>query len=160
MSSALVMLVSLGAVAALIFAFVWAWVAWYERRPFSTLGLEPGGALHKYLRGLILGVVTFAAVVLVMVLLGDVASDRSDPGLRGTAALGGVLVVYSAWMVQGPAEELLCRGFLLQAVVVGFVGLEFLSALTTSPLLLFRTILRRPRCQPRALSSVHLKLPR
>lgn len=47
---------------------------------------------------------------------GHVAPQRGDPGQQGVAALGGVLLVYLDWTGQGPAEELRCRGFLLQTI--------------------------------------------
>lgn len=104
-----------------IFLFLWAWTNLFEERPFWTLGLERGGALRRYGRGMLLGLVMFGAVVGVTALLGYAALDRTtDPGLRGTNVLGAVLLVYLGWAAQGPAEEILSRGWLLQAVGAGW----------------------------------------
>lgn len=102
-----------------IFLFLWAWTALFEGRPFWTLGLERGGALRRYLRGMVLGLLMFGAAVALAAVLGYAAFDRGgDPGLRGAAVLGPVLLIYLGWAVQGPAEEILTRGWLLQAVGV------------------------------------------
>lgn len=104
-----------------IFLFLWAWTALFEGRPFWTLGLERGGALRRYGRGMLLGLAMFGAVVGIAFVLGYVALDQTgDPRLRGTGVLGAVLLVYLGWAVQGPAEEILSRGWLLQAVGVGW----------------------------------------
>ncbi len=99
------------------FLFLWGWTALFEGRPFWTLGLEREGALRGYLRGMLLGLLMFGAAVGVAAVLGYVALDRGgDPGLRGADVLGPVVLVYLGWTVQGPAEEILTRGWLLQAV--------------------------------------------
>ena len=100
-----------------IFLILWAWTILFEGRPFWTLGLERRGALRAYLRGMLFGLAMFGAVVGIAAVLGYTALDRGgDPQLRGTDVLGPVLLVYLGWAVQGPAEELLTRGWLLQSV--------------------------------------------
>jgi uncharacterized protein len=95
---------------------VWGWVAWYEKRPLWTLGLETKGALMKYGRGVLVGLLMFAAAVGLLAFPGYVTLEQGDPGLQGFAALGGVLIVYLGWTLQGPTEELLTRGWMLQAI--------------------------------------------
>ncbi len=61
----------------------------------------------------------FGAAVGAAALLGFAAWDRgTDPALRGAGVLGAVLLTYAGWAVQGSTEELLTRGWLLQAVGV------------------------------------------
>jgi hypothetical protein len=96
-----------------IFLIVWAWLAAFEKRPFWTLGLERAGALKKYGRGLLIGLVLFGGAVGVSAMLGHMAVEPPDSQAQGLAALGGVLLVLLGWMVQGAAEEALTRGWML-----------------------------------------------
>jgi membrane protease YdiL (CAAX protease family) len=111
-----------------IYGLFWLWTRLYERRPFRTLGLELPGAGLKFARGLLAGAAIFGAVAGVGALTGAFVPEQGAPGLFGAAALGGVLVAALGWLVQGPAEELLCRGWLLPVLGaryrpwVGIVG--------------------------------------
>ena len=52
--------------------------------------------------------------------LGYVAFEEGDPNKQGVAALGGVLLVFLGWTIQGPAEEALFRGWLLPVIGVRY----------------------------------------
>ncbi|MEJ5198673.1 MAG: type II CAAX endopeptidase family protein [Anaerolineae bacterium] len=110
----------------LIFSFggmivlIWLWVRLYERRGFAALGFERQSALRRYGRGLLLGLLAFAAAVGLMGLFGYVAPEAGDPGQVGLAALGGVLLVLPGWLVQGAAEEVLTRGWMLPALAARY----------------------------------------
>ena len=114
------LLAAVGQIMMLVASFVpvllaiWAWVHFVERRPFWTLGLERAGAISKYLRGVLTGFVMFAASIGTLAIFGTVSMGRGDPRQEGLNALGGVLLVYLGWAIQGPTEEVLCRGWLLQ----------------------------------------------
>lgn len=95
---------------------VWAWVALYERRPFWTVGLEWNGAARKYVRGVLVGLMLFALAVGIAAAFGAMAYEPGNPQQQGLGALGGVLLVFLGWTVQGPTEELLCRGWLMQTI--------------------------------------------
>ncbi len=99
-----------------IFLILWIWLALFEKRPFWTIGLEWAGAVKKYLRGLLIGLLMFSAAVGLSALFGYVAVETGSPQQQGVAALGGVLLVFLGWVVQGAAEEALTRGWLLQVV--------------------------------------------
>jgi membrane protease YdiL (CAAX protease family) len=99
-----------------IFLLLWAWLKWYEKRPFWTLGLEWQGVWFKYLRGLLVGLVMFAGSVGISAVFGFMAFEEQGPQPQGLAALGGVLLVFVGWTVQGPAEEALARGWLLPVI--------------------------------------------
>lgn len=101
-----------------IFLLLWGWLKWYEKRPFWTLGLEGRGAWFYYLRGLLAGLVMFAVSVGVSAALGFMAVEEPSARPQGLAALGGVLLVFVGWTVQGPAEEALARGWLLPVIGV------------------------------------------
>jgi membrane protease YdiL (CAAX protease family) len=96
-----------------IYGLFWLWTRLYERRPFRTLGLERAGAGRALARGFAVGLAMFGAVAGLGAASGAFVPERGEPGLFGAAALGGVLAVALGWLVQGPAEELLCRGWLL-----------------------------------------------
>ncbi|HXG67672.1 MAG TPA: type II CAAX endopeptidase family protein [Blastocatellia bacterium] len=99
-----------------VFLLIWVWLIGYEKRPFWTLGFEKRGALWKYLRGLLMGLLFFGGAVLLMAVPGYVAFETGPAHLQGMSALGGVLIVTLGWMVQGAGEEVLCRGWVLPVV--------------------------------------------
>ncbi|MBN1992001.1 MAG: CPBP family intramembrane metalloprotease [Anaerolineae bacterium] len=97
-----------------IFLLLWAWLALFEKRPFWTIGLARPGAGQRYLRGLLVGLLMFIASVGVSAVFGYIAIEEgSSSQPQGLAALGGVLLVFLGWVVQGSAEEALTRGWLL-----------------------------------------------
>jgi membrane protease YdiL (CAAX protease family) len=106
---ALVLILEFGPVFLLV--ALWLWL--FEGRPLWTIGLERAGWLGRYLRGAAWGLVAMAAAVVLMALAGWVAVEPAAPGRTGPAALGGVLVLFAGWAVQGAAEEAVTRGFLL-----------------------------------------------
>lgn len=99
-----------------IYGLLWAWLRWFEKRPFWTLGFEAPGALMKYARGFLVGGVMFAFSVGGMGLLGFVGQESDPLGRFGLTALGGVLIILPGWMVQGAAEEVLLRGWLMNVI--------------------------------------------
>ena len=113
-----------------IMLFLWLWLRFFERRSFTTLGLPKVGVSGKALRGALVGVLLMGATVAGMVALGFVTLESGGPGPVGVAALGGVLFVALGYAAQGSAEELLCRGWLLQTAGVRYgvpVGVLFSS---------------------------------
>ncbi len=103
-----------------VILLVWLWVRLYEKRGLATLGLERDGALRRYGRGLFIGFLTFAGAVGLMALFGFVAPETSDPGRVGWAALVGVLLVIPGWLVQGAAEEVLTRGWIMSVLAARY----------------------------------------
>lgn len=99
-----------------IYLLVWLWIWLFERRHLRTAGLEWQGALGKYLRGFLVGILLIAAATglgaLTGVQVSTLISTSPDPGslLLGFA---GVFIILIGWLVQGGAEEVLTRGFLL-----------------------------------------------
>jgi membrane protease YdiL (CAAX protease family) len=96
-----------------VYLLVWLWVRRYERRPFWTLGFEPDGAIPKVLRGALVGLLMLGGAVGLMAIMGYVTFEDGPAQLQGSPALAGVLIILVGWAVQGPAEELLCRGWML-----------------------------------------------
>jgi membrane protease YdiL (CAAX protease family) len=99
-----------------IFLILWGWLALVEKRPLWTIGLERAAAGKKYLRGLLIGLVMFAAAIGLSALLGFISFETGNPQQQGLTALGGILLVFLGWMVQGAAEEALARGWVLPTV--------------------------------------------
>jgi membrane protease YdiL (CAAX protease family) len=98
-----------------IYVLVWLWLWLMERRPFWTIGIERAGMGSKYLRGLAVGFLMFSASIAILAFTGSMKLNAID--FTG-AAITGVLVVFLGWMVQGAAEEVLTRGFLLPVISV------------------------------------------
>jgi hypothetical protein len=98
-----------------IFFIIWAWLALFEKRPFWTIGLEWPGAMRKYARGFIIGVVMFAVSISLSSAFGYIAFEQGDRP-QGVAALAAVILVLAGWLVQGAAEEVITRGWLLPVI--------------------------------------------
>jgi membrane protease YdiL (CAAX protease family) len=97
----------------LIYVFVGAWTWLYEKRPFWTLGYERRAVLLRYGRGFLIGLLIFSAAVGILLAFGVLVVEPNDPSRQGAAAIGGVLIVLAGWIVQGGAEEVLVRGWVL-----------------------------------------------
>jgi uncharacterized protein len=111
---------------------VWAWLALWERRPFWTLGFEQAGAVRRYLAGATLGIALYGCALGISGAFGFLAPEQGSPAQQGAAALGGVLLVYLGWTIQGPAEEIVFRGWLLQSIGARYrpwLGIVISSAL-------------------------------
>jgi len=96
-----------------------AWVKLFENRPLATIGLGPGAA-PRYLVGLLLGVILVLAVGLAALALGA-APDATDPpdlpaALPPAGAIIAVLLGCSVFLVQGAAEEIVFRGWLMSTL--------------------------------------------
>ncbi|MFC1975569.1 CPBP family intramembrane glutamic endopeptidase [Chloroflexota bacterium] len=99
-----------------IFLLLWGWLALFEKRPLWTVGLEWSGAVQKYLRGLLVGLLMFVVSIGISAAFGYIAIEEGSSQPQGWTALGGVLLVFLGWTVQGPAEEVLNRGWLLPVI--------------------------------------------
>jgi uncharacterized protein len=89
---------------------------WIDRRPVVTLGLWREGAWQAWLRGAAIAAVMMCSIVLVWYTLVDGAtwSVNPDPVRAGAAAILGLLF----FLAQGPGEEILFRGYILQNVTL------------------------------------------
>lgn len=133
--------------------FVWLWLRLFEGRSFHTLGFENQSALSKILRGALIGLLLMAAIAGALVALGYAAFEQEDPRMQGVAALDGVLLVAVGWAVQGSAEEIVSRGWLLQTAATRYGPLAgvLLSSLLFAFLHLFNADIT-----PLALANVFL----
>lgn len=97
----------------LVYVFVGLWVRYFEGRPFRTLGYEARSALVRYAGGFAAGVLMFLGAAFLLWALGALVPEQGDPSRQGLAALAGVLIVLPGWIVQGGAEEVVMRGWVL-----------------------------------------------
>lgn len=95
-----------------LFIVVWLWLRVVEQRPLWTTGMTRPVA-KPYLRGLGIGLLLFATAVLLLGLFGFLEIENTGQNQGIWITLGGTLLVLLGWVVQGAAEELLARGFLL-----------------------------------------------
>jgi membrane protease YdiL (CAAX protease family) len=100
----------------LVYAILWAWLKFFEKRPFWTLGYEAKNALMQYGRGFLAGALMFGGAVAILAVTGGVVFEQGDPTQQGFAALGGVIIVLLGWIIQGGAEEALIRGWVLPVI--------------------------------------------
>lgn len=81
----------------------------FQKRKMSTLGFCKKGAVKEYLIGAVAGAVVFSLAV-----LGSVATGAMK--IEGNAAdfsIGIFIVYLLGFMIQGMAEEVLCRGYFM-----------------------------------------------
>ncbi|KXK12410.1 MAG: abortive infection protein [Chloroflexi bacterium OLB14] len=100
----------------LTYIILWAWLRFIEKRPFWTLGYEIKNAVKQYARGFIFGMLMFVGAVTILGAFRSVSFESGDPNQQGVAAIGGVILVLIGWMIQGGAEEVLIRGWVLPVI--------------------------------------------
>jgi len=82
-----------------------------EKRNLRSMGLIKKGAFKSYCVGLIVGLAMFSAVVLILVLSGQLSFISVT-----LSSLPIIVLFFIGFMVQGASEEFLCRGFLLNSI--------------------------------------------
>lgn len=101
-----------------IYLLVGLWVRLFEGRPFWSLGLNTQQPLFKFARGFLLGAIMFVVVVVPGLWAGLFTLNVGPILASGT--LFGVSIMLVGWLVQGPAEELLFRGWVLPVVAAKY----------------------------------------
>ncbi len=99
-----------------LFLILCLWLTLVEKRPFWTIGLERSGAVLKYLRGFMVGLIMIGGAVGLSGMVGYIDFEQGNPQKQGGMALGGVLIILIGWLVQGAGEEILTRGWLLPVI--------------------------------------------
>ena len=119
----------------LLFGFVFMilalflWVRWAEGRPLATLGIVKKGSLVELVKGLAVGSLLFSLVALLMLLSG---AGFFEWGQLTLVPFLYILILLPLWMIQGGAEELVTRAWLLP---VSVKKTNLLIGLLTSSLL-------------------------
>lgn len=83
-----------------------------QKRKPDTLGFTRKGAGKEYLIGLGMGFIAFSAVVLICVLTGSVKLTGFSPDF----SIGMFLLFLAGFMIQGMAEEVMCRGYFMTSL--------------------------------------------
>lgn len=83
-----------------------------QKRKMSTLGFVKKGMLKEYGIGLIVGFVIFSLAVLFCAVTGSLKSS----GISSTFAILPFILFFAGYMIQGMAEEVLCRGYLMVSI--------------------------------------------
>lgn len=110
MSSDWYTMISLFATAVMI-GIVFLFCRLIQKRKISSLGFVKEGCGKEYAKGIAIGFVMFSAAVLLCVLAGAVSLRIAD-----TFTLSAFLLFTAGYMVQGMAEEVLCRGYFMVSV--------------------------------------------
>jgi len=97
-----------------LLVLLWAW--FFEKRSPATLGLIRARAFFSYLRGFALGLFFMGIVVGVMAVGGGVTVQTDGTQPTGYAALGAVLILVLAFVIQGGTEEVVTRGWFMQVL--------------------------------------------
>ncbi|MDE7446089.1 MAG: CPBP family intramembrane metalloprotease [Lachnospiraceae bacterium] len=83
-----------------------------QKRNPVTLGFTRKGAIKDYLVGIAAGFLVFSAAVLICVLTGALRIE----GFAATFGIGMFVLFVLGFMIQGMAEEVLCRGYFMVSV--------------------------------------------
>ncbi|NHK28632.1 CPBP family intramembrane metalloprotease [Parvularcula flava] len=99
----------------LVFVFLWLWLRFWEKRTFTSLGLEPS-AMAKGLRGVLFGMAAVIIWAATLILTGVGTLEIAVGDFPLAALLAALVLMPLAWAVQTGSEEIIFRGFLLQTV--------------------------------------------
>lgn len=83
-----------------------------QKRKLDTLGFMRRGAVKEYLFGAAAGFIAFSVAVLICVLTGSLQFN----GFSSAFGTGIFLLFLLGFMVQGMAEEVMCRGYLMVSI--------------------------------------------
>lgn len=111
-------------------ALIIVWAKAFERRSFASMGFTANGWLARYMRGLLIGVGLVVLLVGVMAALtaiapGAVPEEMRDMALpddgdwavlAGGAFIGFALFAIITFLIQGGAEEVIFRGWLMSTL--------------------------------------------
>lgn len=103
-----------------IYFFLWVLLAFWYKRPFSTLGLEKRQPAAYVRRGTWIALVMMGATGLIVAALPQTTVARGTLLTAPLAATGGALLALAGTTIQSSGEELLFRGWLLPSLGVRF----------------------------------------
>jgi membrane protease YdiL (CAAX protease family) len=144
-------LVSLGVAEGAALGVVLLFWRLVDGRPLHELGLKTAGAPRRWLRGAAIATAMMGFIVLVWYTLldGAVWSTNPDAARAALALLGGLL----GFLIQGPAEEVLFRGYIFENVRMVW-GLRWAVTVSAVAFALFH--LRNPALGPIPLLNLLL----
>lgn len=80
-----------------------------EKRKISTMGFAGEGAVSQYVKGLLIGAAAFVSTYLLCLVTGSIGFG----GVARDVIPAYILLYFCGYMIQGMAEEVICRGFLM-----------------------------------------------
>ena len=93
----------------LLTLIVMLYCRFFEKRKFSTLGFVKKGMVKQYLTGIIAGAVAFSIVYLLCLVTGSIKYE----GIAASISPLYIIGYFLGYLLQGMAEEVLCRGYLM-----------------------------------------------
>ena len=78
-----------------------------QKRKMSTMGFVKKGMIKEYFIGLVAGFAVFSLAVL----LGVVSGGLKIEGFNPNVSIGMLIAFFVGFMIQGMAEEVICRGY-------------------------------------------------
>lgn len=91
-------------------------VKFIEKRKISTLGFGREKWIKKYIKGFFTGILMMSAVVLLLFIFGCIEVEKNSNQPVGISALGGVVFILLAWIIQGATEEIVTRGWFMNVI--------------------------------------------
>ena len=92
----------------LIIVIVCLYCRFVEKRKLNTLDLKKKGAVLNYLKGMFFALVIFSVAYLICIVTKSITFD----GLTQNIPVVYIVGYFIGYMIQGMAEEVLCRGYL------------------------------------------------
>jgi membrane protease YdiL (CAAX protease family) len=99
-----------------IYLCLWAWLAFWSKRPFATLGFEHDRRTSRFLGGALVAIVMMSIAAIVLAALPNTALARGQLLTVGPMAIIGGLLALLGTFVQSSGEEVLFRGWLLPTI--------------------------------------------
>lgn len=84
----------------------------FQKRSMAAIGFVRKHAVREYLIGMGVGFLFFSAAMLFGVATGALRIE----GVSGTLAPGMLVLFFVGYMIQGMAEEVICRGYLMVSI--------------------------------------------
>ena len=92
----------------LIIVIVCLYCRFVEKRKLNTLGFKKKGAVLNYLKGMFFALVIFSVAYLICIVTKSITFD----GITQNIPVVYIAGYFIGYMIQGMAEEVLCRGYL------------------------------------------------
>jgi|GEM_PF-1869804 len=118
-----------------------------EKRPFLSLGLNGHHRLRKYIFGFYIGFMLMTIITFLIVFLGGGKVDPSFLEVSGVKAFPTIVIMLVGWIVQGAAEEIFARGFILPKLACRF-NIPIAIALSASTFALIHLFNEGPNLIP------------
>jgi hypothetical protein len=88
-------------------------IKFLEKKPISYIGFSRENVLKKYSIGFLVGFVLMSAIVGILFILQTLSINDNSVQPVGRDAIFNIIIILFGWIIQGAAEEILTRGWLL-----------------------------------------------